>query len=591
MKKTIAISIIASAMLFGANADNLTTDQVNKTLNSTVNNATVTQGETAITGEAHVNTLSITQKGDDGATGNLLDGVTVNGTDTNATHIHQGSTKVVDATVTNVTINSDSTINNGAEISGAGRVSQGETSVSGSSSTLKDVTIESTNTISGGSILGGELENHFAVTQGTLIVTDANASDATAEDVDIKSVNAINGINIDTSTVRQSYTKIASGADVTGLALNQTNTIDGEGSITNNSKVGQGIVMVDEGSTGTITTNSTNNLNGVTVDKSTVVQDYINVHGGSNVDINSKTAGEHHNTIGNAHIISDSTVSQNTLNINGSSTVSTTSDSQHENYISDMKIDNSKVAQDAVDINNSTVNNLTVNSHNELTGVTSSGNDVNSSKVEQSILVINNGSNIDGLSVTTNNEIRETDLTAGSSISQSYITLSSVDTTGGTAPILNNSNSVTNTNLSNGASITQAKLSASNITLNSLTQDTTNTVDGATIDNSTVEQAVIALAGGSVSSLDIDANNNIATGTNINSSSKVSQNHTSIKDSTATTLTINQNNEISGGTTIASATVTQGCMKIGSDSCFSNNEEDGIYSIKTDWANYEGTDD
>ena len=586
MKKTIAISIVTSAMLFGANVDNLTTDQVNKTLNSTVNSATVTQGQTSITGSADVDGLAITQKGEDGETGNLIDGVTINGTGIEATHIHQGSTKVVDGTVNNVTIDSDSTINNGASISGAGRVSQGETSVLGNS-TLKDVSIESTNTISGGTISGGEGEGHFAVTQGTLIVTDANASDATADDVDIKSTNAINGIDIDTSTVRQSYTKIASGADVTGLALNQTNTIDGGGSISNNSAVGQGIVMVDEGSTGTITTTSTNNLNGVNVDSSTVVQDYINVHGGSTATINSTTNGDHHNTVSNAKITSGSTVSQNTLNIDNHSTVSTTS--QHENYISDMDIDNSKVVQDAVDINGSTVTNLIVNSHNELTGVDTSGSDVNSSKVEQSVLVINGNSNIDGLSITTNNEIRETDLTAGSSISQSYTTLSGVTATTN-APVLNNSNSVTGTTLSNGASLTQAKLSASGVTLDTLTQDTTNTVDGATIDSSTVEQATIALAGGSVTSLDIDANNNIATGTDIDNS-MVSQNHTNIKNSDVSNLTIKQNNDISGGTSINSSTVTQGCVKIGSDSCFSNAEEDGVYSIKTDWANYEGTDD
>ncbi|SFV70089.1 putative outer membrane autotransporter barrel [hydrothermal vent metagenome] len=580
MKKTIAISIITSAILFGATVDNLTTDQVNKTLGSTVSNALVDQGTTAITGSADVDNLTITQKGDNGATGNLINNLTVNGDSVESTHIHQGLTTVVDATVNNVTINSDSSIN-GGEINGAGKVSQGETAVSGDS-TLKDLKIESTNTINNANI-SGNVERHFVVSQGTLIVTDANTSDTDADNVDIKSTNMIdNDVAISDSTIRQSYTKIASGADITGLDLEQTNTIEGTSSISNDSKVGQGIVMVDEGSTGTISSIATNTLNNVNVEGSTVIQDYKNVHGGSNVAMDTHTAGEHHNTISNTDITPDSKVSQNTYNINGGSTLSLTSNTKHENYINDMDIDNSTVVQDAVDINNSTVTNLTIDSHNELTGVTATGSDINSSKVEQSVLVINNGSNIDGLSLTTNNAIRETDLTDGSNISQSYATFSNVQTTGGSAPVINNSNSVTGTALNNGSTLTQAELTASGTTLTNLTQTTTNSVDGATIDGSTVEQATIGITGGTVASLDIDAINTITTGTNI-SDSDVSQNHTNIEDSEVNELNIDQNNNISGGTLIASSTVTQGCVRIGSESCFSQGEQ-GAYVIKTDWA-------
>ena len=579
MKKTIVISIVASAMLFGATVNNLTKDQINQTTGSTVNDASVDQGKTAITGSADVDDLTITQKGTTAGTpGNLINNLTVNGADINSTHIYQGLTAVDGAKVSNVTIDSDSTIEGGT-ISGNGKVSQGETAVSGDS-TVKDIDIESTNTINTANI-SGSVSNNFLVTQGTLIVTDANVSDTDADSVDIKSTNMIDtGVSISGSTVRQSYTKIASGARVTRLNLEQTNTINGEGSISNDSAVGQGILMVDEGSTATVTSNAINNLNGVDVDGSIVVQDYKNIHGGSDVDIDSHTVADHHNTISNTDITPNSKVSQNTYNMDNGSVVSITS--QHENLIDHMNINNSTVVQDAVDINNSTVTNLTINSHNELTGITTTGSDVNGSKVEQSVLVIND-STINGLSITTDNEIRDTDLLNGSGISQSYATFSGVTTAGGTAPVLNNTNSVTNTTLDNGSTLTQAELIASGTTLASLTQDTTNRVDGATIDGgSIVEQAVVGVVGGSASSVDIDATNTINGGTSIDGS-MVSQNHTNIEDSDVNGLNVAQTNDITGGTAIALSTVTQGCIRIGSDSCFSKGTQ-GAYTIKTDWA-------
>ena len=79
MKKIITISIVTSAMLFGATVDNLTNDQVNLTTNSTINNALADQGTTKITGNADVDNLTIIQKSDDGTPGNYIDNLTVNG--------------------------------------------------------------------------------------------------------------------------------------------------------------------------------------------------------------------------------------------------------------------------------------------------------------------------------------------------------------------------------------------------------------------------------------------------------------------------------------------------------------------------------
>jgi len=584
MKKTIVISIVASAMLFGATVDNLTTDQTNKTIDSTVNNALVDQGTTAITGSADVDNLTIIQRGATTSdTGNLVDGVTVNGTDTDSTHIHQGLTTVADAKVNNVTIDSDSSINGGS-IDGSGKVSQGETAVSGSSSVLANVEIQSTNTINNADI-ASTTNNRFVVTQGTLIVNDSNATDVDVSNIDIKSDNLIDtGVSITDSTVKQSYTKLDSGAVVSGLNLNQENTIQTGGHIGNNSAVGQGITMIDEGSTvsglttGSASEATKNIVDGVNVGESTVVQNYINIHGGSTVtDMSSSSVAPHDNTIQNSSINSNSKVSQNTYNIDGGSIVSGLS-STHENFISDMNINNSTVIQDAVDINNSTVTNLTINTHNELTGVTSIGSDVNSSRIEQSVVLINN-SDVAGLNLDMTNEIRNTDLTAGSKISQDYKMFNGATINSGV--ILTNTNSVTNATL-NGSTISQAELLAVGSTMGTINQTTTNTVDGATINGSTVEQASIGIFSGSdVSGATINATNDVNDGATI-TNSFISQNHTNIDNSSIVdTLNIDQDNDIDG--TISDSTVTQGCVRIGSDSCFSKAGEAMAYNVKTDW--------
>ncbi len=88
MKKTILISIMASAVVFGAEVTSLTENMTNTIKNGTLitNSCTVEQGKTEITGgDSEVNGLTIM----DEDRGNVIDSIEVSGG-----NIDQGKTKV-----------------------------------------------------------------------------------------------------------------------------------------------------------------------------------------------------------------------------------------------------------------------------------------------------------------------------------------------------------------------------------------------------------------------------------------------------------------------------------------------------------------
>jgi hypothetical protein len=568
MRKTIVISIVTSAMLFGANVTELSTDQVNKTQNSTISNATVDQGKTEITGVGTtVNDLTIIEKGDDGTTGNLIDNVNISGTTEGEElllNVNQGGTSVSgDATVENVTINSDSTINNGGDIQGAGEVSQGKTSVGGGSS-LKNVEIHSTNSINNPNITG---ELHVLVTQGTLEVdNNATADDnAEADNVDITSNNSIgSGVVISDSTVRQSYTSIdGAGTTVSGLNINQTNTLNGEGEISNGSNTLQGVTKIDTGADVTgLTTNVTNTIDNFNSDKSTTAQNYINIHSDSTVqNMSVTTNGTNNNTITNT-TENNSTVAQNTINITNNSNLNGLTTS-HNNIISDSTINNGVVQQDVIDLNN-TSGSFTTNSTNTINNVTVNSLD---NQINQAVIV-SNDSTLNSTSITSTNNIDSVNLNNGK-IAQNYVSINKANIFGLT---LNNSNSVTGTNEIgsdiNNSSISQAEvIIASNgniIDISSLTQETTNNVTDATLNDSIVEQAKVAIGNSTVSGvgININATNDITSDID---SSYVSQNGLKICDSTVNNLDIDQDNDITGGT-ITGSTLTQGNINIAGES-------------------------
>jgi len=559
MKRTILISIIASTVVFGAAVDNFTTDIVNKAQGGSITSADVDQGKTLIKGSADVDDLTITQRGDTAdSTGNLLDSVTITGgVDGDGLKVNQGTTIVDNARVNGVTIDSDSAINGGT-INAVGEVSQGKTEVS-SGGTLENVKIESTNTINSANISG-----NVNVSQASVLVnSDANASDSTADNTDIKSTNTIDeGVAIADSTVKQSSVEInGNGTDVSGLGINQTNTLQGEGEIQNSSKTLQGIVKVDTGAkVNGLTTNVQNTMNNLSTDNSTAVQNHINIHSGSQVtNMSVDTIDDNHNTMSGVSL-TNSQATQNTYNITNNSEVTNLS-GKHNNIIQNSTMSNLTLNQDLVDINSSTVSGAIINSTNNINKVITDGAN---NKINQAITVINN-STVTTPSITSDNTIDNVKLN-GSEVIQNYVSISAGADVSGLA--LNNTNSVTDTdgvgNDINSSMIVQAGVVLANSTISALRQDTTNSVTDSQVVNSALGQAIVGIGDSTIggTGIDIDATNSVSA--NI-SDSTVSQNGLYICNSTVNDLNIDQTNsltsDVSNGSTVSQGDITIGNME------------------------------
>lgn len=377
MKKTILISIVASSMLFATNVDNLTVDQTSSVTGSTTTGATVNQAQT------NIDTLG-------GATSDV-DNIAIK--QTNA--IRNGSTI-------------------GGTVEGSVTVNQGETTID--NSTISDLGLDSDNVIDG-STIDGLLSQ---VDQGSFITTESNGTDSTAGDVDIDADNTISGSGIHNSTVKQSYTSLENGAQVSGLDLRQVNTINNESDITN-STVKQATTTVNGSSLDGLTstwgsTTNTNTMSGVTATNiSNLVQNDIEVRNGS--DVTNIRNGSKNNLTGstadNSDIIqnsilvdnskvtnlrqyrenditniiaTDSNLTQNIVSITNNSDVTDLSSSTiSRNVMNNFTTTNSILSQNDVEIDDSTVNHLHAIQNNIIDGTNS-----NSALIAQGKTIITN---------------------------------------------------------------------------------------------------------------------------------------------------------------------------------------------------------
>ena len=334
MKKIIIISILTSTILFSVpEVSNLSVDQTNRQDALQVDLSTIIQGKTDIIGNStKVTDLTITQE----ATGNIIEQSTI----TNSAVI-QGETEVRNnARVNNVEINSDSTIIGQFNDS---VVSQGDTEID--SSIVTNLQIESSNTINGTQIDGGFVE------QGTLFVTDSNASDSDASNIDIKSINTIsNGAISGDSELYQSYTEIVQGSTVNGLNLTQTNSV--ENTLEDDlSGIYQSYTLVDNSTLSNLTQTVVNNISDTIIQDSNISysgleQANIDIRDGSHVqNVNVLTT----NNIEGARTY-DSTVKQNGLYVDNSSTVNTLAISEN-NHLDNSDLSESEFGQGNININ------------------------------------------------------------------------------------------------------------------------------------------------------------------------------------------------------------------------------------------------
>ena len=323
MNKTILISIITSNILFGATVSSSTFNQTSVTDGgTTIVDANVSQAATTISGSAVVDGLTITQN----ATGNHIDGASITGIDPTLLTVSQGTTIITDSNVKNVTLDSDNTIQGGS-INGVGEVSQGKTTVTGGTSVLENV-----KTVSDNKILGATINNSI-VTQSTLVVSDANATDTSASAVDIKSMNTIDGgATIENSALSQSNTELTNGSTVSGLNIDQINVFTNASSATNGSLVIQGLTSVNDNS---------------------------NVNGLKQVAENDMSST----------VINNSVVGQAGILVSNQSTLDN-ADLTQTNKMTAVTATNAIVGQAGILVDDSEVNNLTENVKNTMTNVT-----------------------------------------------------------------------------------------------------------------------------------------------------------------------------------------------------------------------------
>jgi len=569
MKKTIAISIVASTILFGAGASatNLSTDQVNEAKNSNMTNATVNQGTMDITDTSTVTNYAHGGHGSEGANKNTIDGTTINGASESLITIDQGRLKATNGTtVNNSNDHSKNIIENGtidATASSSITIKQGDIEINGG--TYDNMEVHSINNMTDIDIDASNDVNTI-VTQATLVV-DANLTGGTGADyTKIITENTINQGSILNSTVKQAHTEIKSGAKVYGLDIDQVNTItayNGDYSDMNGSTVLQGVTKIDGANTDVtnLKIDTRNNLNGVDTTSSFIVQNHTNIHSSSTVNGMTITTTGQHNTIQNVDA-TDSQISQNTINMENGSSVTNFS-TTHNNIISNATLEGVHIGQDILDLNNSTLaDGVAIQSTNKIDNITS----IDKNDIHQAVTVVDSTTLNSSTSIVSNNTIEHIDLNNGD-ISQSYVSLVNNGNMG--TLDLNNINLVTGVAVGgsdmNSSSISQAEFIMKNSTLTgSLTQDARSEVEKVDLSNSHIAQAKVSIGKSTVSNITLG--NNTARITNDIDSpsitdSTVSQNGLKICNANVNTLTVAQDNDLNGGN-IDHSTIVQGNINI-----------------------------
>jgi len=574
MTKTIVISIVTSAMLFGATVNDLTTDQVNKVENSAnIDNATINQGKVDING----GTTSVNSYYHGGATGDGSNTNTIKGTVINGAEGSDGSVKVDQggltisggAVVSNSQDHSENTITNGTidstSTSGGVAVKQGDIDINGGEYSNMD--IHSINNITGANIQANG-EGSTLVTQATLTVSDANVSDsAEATNVDLTSTNTIEGGGlISNSTVKQSDTVITgSSSVVSGLNVNQTNIINTGEAIKNGSTVTQATTKINDSTFTEFTETVTNTMTNVAADGSTLKQNDITVTGGSHVSgFTNNTNGDHGNTMDDVTATNGATLTQNTTTID-SSTVDDMTSTQ-ENYMKEITANGSyNVKQGDISLTNAVIDgNLEVDYHNEMERVDMIG----AGSVSQGTLTIGDsnatGTVAESIDIKSVNKLTDTDL-ENTNVAQSSTSILAGSSVSGFK--LDQTNTIDKTegeadNNMTGATISQAEMTISGSTVDTMEQTVTNTITDATLNDAHVYQAKVDISESDVDNVTISSTTNSITGSTVDEAT-ISQNGLKIENSSVDGLTIEQTNTIDNATVSGAATkLTQGDVNI-----------------------------
>ena len=465
MKKTIAISIIASALLFATNSDvtNLTTDYVN-TINtgSNIDSSTVNQGKTDITGSTVLNVDLEKLSADKG---NLINNVDVDGGSTvNQARFIISDANASGAEANDISIKSDNTIQN-SDIKSGSNVKQTYTEIT-NGSTVKQLDIELTNIIEDVSSDQSDI-NNTTISQGTLTVNGESEVTAFTQ---TSIGNSMQDVDADDANLTQNSIIVTNGSTITDFKNENgatdpvvTNSMKNV-TATNGAKVSQNTNTFNDAQIDGLRTKQANSVENVDIATNSIIQGNIEI---TRSEVKAFDV-EFTNTIKNVDITGEGTTEQGVLivtdsNGTGDADVATL-DIKATNTLTDTDSDTSSIVQSKTSIIGSTgrsvVSGLELDQTNTIESSTADGerdNNATRATISQAETVITD-STVAGMTQIFVNDVTQVE--------------------------------ISDSNLSQGNTI----ITNSDVTSLSMTQ--TNTVNGSTIKNSsTVTQGMTTIAG------------------------------------------------------------------------------------------------
>ena len=513
MKKTIAISLIVSSLLFATSSTvNNLEIKYKSTIKggSSIDDSQVHQGKTSISSSTVKNVKLESLTAD---ISNSIDSVDIEGSEVyQANFIVSGDSNATggDADADDISIKSDNSIVNGS-IKGGSVVKQTYTEIKGSS-TVKQLEIELTNTIQGvttdGTTNPSDI-NNSTISQGTLLVQGGTngASEITAF-TQTGISNTMDNVDTDNATLTQNSITVKDGTTITsftnthgsGATTNIMTNVDARdgASITQNTATFTNSTIANSG------TKQSNSITDLTLDKNSVTQGNIEI---TNAEDVSGFETVFTNTIDDVRITGAGTTEQGVLIIGDSNATGTATDTTFADNI-DITSTNTLQFSNLVDSN-----------------------------VTQSKTSILTGSSVSAFNLNQTNTIEGTD-TSG--------------------------NADTRDNNASKATISQAETTITNSIVDDFKQlNSENKITSSVINDSTVEQSKTDITNSDdVNHLIVNAGVNLVDDVTMENDSSLSQAGISITSSTVDKLTITQTNNVSESDILDHSTVTQGMTTI-----------------------------
>ncbi|CAA6814305.1 MAG: Unknown protein [uncultured Sulfurovum sp.] len=429
MKKLIVTSIATSMILFAANVDGLDMDQENRVQDSKINAAIIMQGKTEIWGEADVTGLTVKSKD----RGNIIEHSIINGAanldfqsnefmnseyydrELDDSIVTQGRTKVINGKVNNVSIDSDSVINDETTINAATgnsvTIDQGFTLVDGYGQELTDAHIKSDNRISNVDI-EGESVGSTTIRQANFKMINEGAA-SSAKNINIDSTNVIEGGKIGHAIIKQASTELKNGAIAENFDLVQENIISGDTEIKEFSEVSQGVIKVDNSKISSLEQSVQNIISDVQGDSSSavdskIVQSEIDVQNNSDLSL---TQLAHTNIIRSSELV-DSTITQDTILVTDNSVVQNFTQ-EADSLVHHVEAENSEILQNAMVVINSTIDsrNASTSKQNNIVSDT----DLTDARVGQAMVYVKDSQVMDLM-------VSEENVVTDSSLHNAYVT-------------------------------------------------------------------------------------------------------------------------------------------------------------------------